>query len=377
MISNQAKLQNTVIPFVDFKRRYASLKMEVSMGVDDVLASGSYILGEVVEEFEHSLAQYLDCRHVLGVANGTDAIILALKVLKVGAGDEVIVPVNSFVATAGAVVAVNAKPVFCDVRDDLNIDVKSLEKLITKKTKAIIPVHLTGRPADMEAITKIANYHSLAVIEDAAQSIGAKCQGKMTGVIGDVGCFSLHPLKNLHVYGDGGVITTNNEDLYNQLKLIRNHGLLDRDTCIKWGLNSRLDSVQAKIALIGMKYLNKWNERRRETARLYQENLCDFVKVPVDNESDFSVYHNFVILTHERELLMHYLQERGIETKVHYPIPLHLQLAAADLGYRKGDFPVAERLAQQMLSLPVYPELTDDEVTRVIQTIQGFFIGKK
>lgn len=375
MIS-QLSTQDQAIHFVNFKRRYALMRDEIISEVNKVFASGSYILGEPVEELEESIANYLKCKYVLGVANGTDAIILALKILNIDAGDEVILPVNSFIATAGAVVAVKAKPVFCDVTEDLNIDVEILEKLITKKTKAIIPVHLTGRPANMGAIMKIAKQHSLAIIEDAAQSIGAEFEGKMTGTIGDIGCFSLHPLKNLHVYGDGGLITTNNKYFYKQLKLIRNHGLLDRDTCVCWGLNSRLDSVQAKIALIGMKYLNLWTTRRREIAKKYQTNLGDFVKVPVDNHNHFSVYHNFIILTDKRDQLMHFLQEKNIETKIHYSVPLHLQPVAASLKYKHGDFSVAERLSKQMLSLPVYPELTNDEVENIIETIKNFY-GKK
>jgi len=361
------------VPFVDFKRRYALQKSEIDAAVQAVFGSGNYILGEYVEEFERKVSQYLGCPYVLAVANGTDAIIMALKAFNIGVGDEVVVPVNSFVASAGAVAAVGAIPVFCDVTEDLNIDVIKLPRLINKRTKVILPVHLTGRPANMVAVLKIAKQHKLKVIEDAAQSIGAKYQGQMTGCIGDVGCFSLHPLKNLHVYGDGGLITVNDEKLYQQLKLMRNHGLKDRDTCVAFGLNSRLDSVQAKIASLGMEHLNQWTERRRYIAQLYRDGLKNLVTVPVDASGDFSVYHNFVILTQQRDALAAFLQKQGVDTRVHYPIPLHLQPAASYLGYKTGDFPVAERLAKEMLSLPVFPELKDVEVQKVVKTIQDFF----
>lgn len=361
------------IPFVDFKRRYALLREEILQGVDEVFSSGNYILGAEVEKFEQAIAQYLHVPYVLGVANGTDTIILSLKYFGIGAGDEVIMPVNTFIATAGAVVAVGAKPVFCDVCLDLNIDVTKIEALITSKTKALIPVHLTGRPADMAAIMVIAKKYSLKVIEDAAQSIGAKSNNVMTGTLGDVGSFSLHPLKNLHVYGDGGLITTHDQDMYTQLNLLRNHGLKDRDTCERWGLNSRIDSMQAKIGLIGVSYLDQWNTRRRLIAQKYRDGLADYLTVPVDATGDYSVYHNFVVQTDQRDALMSYLQEKGIDTKIHYPTPLHLQPAAKDLNYQAGDFPVAEALAVTMMSLPVYPELRDDEIDTIIHTVQTFY----
>jgi dTDP-4-amino-4,6-dideoxygalactose transaminase len=361
------------VPFVDFKRRYSLHRKEILEAVDTVFSSGSYILGGFVEAFEQAIAEYLDCPYVLGVANGTDAIILGLKAFDIGVGDEVIIPVNSFIASAGAVAAVGATPVFCDVNDDLNINTDQISSLITSKTKAIMPVHLTGRPADMQAIMVLAKQHNLIVIEDAAQSIGASFQGQKTGTIGDMGTFSLHPLKNLFAYGDAGIITTRNKELYNKLKLMRNHGLADRDTCVSWGLNSRLDSVQAKLALIGLKYLDEWTARRRKTAKLYQDSLSTLLKVPFDNEHSFSVYHNFVALTEQRDALMRSLKGKEIETKIHYPIPMHLQPAAASLGYKKGDFPVAEKLTNEMVSLPICSELNDEQIRYVIRQIEIFF----
>lgn len=366
-------MQTFKIPFVDFKRRYAGLKDEILYGVDEVFSSGNLILGNEVEAFEAAIGDYLQAPYVLGLANGTDTIMLALKLFGIGAGDEVILPVNTFIATAGAVVAVNAKPVFCDVTDDLNIDASKIEALITSKTKAIIPVHLTGRPADMQTISKLAKRYSLRVIEDAAQSIGAKMNGKMTGTLSEMGSFSLHPLKNLHVYGDGGLLIVQDEGSYRELKLLRNHGLKDRDTCMRWGINSRLDSVQARVGMIGFRYLDQWNNRRRDIAKQYQEKLGHCLKVPFDKPGEHSVYHNFVVQTDKRDQLMQFLQERGIETKIHYPIPLHLQPAAAELGYKAGDFPIAEYLSKTMMSLPVYPELKDSEVDHIIYSIRDFY----
>lgn len=366
-------IEKLSVPFVDFKRRYALYRDEILSAVDEVFSSGTYILGEPVEQLEKQLSQYLNTPYVLGVANGADALMFGLKVLDIGPGDEVIVPVNSFIASAGAVVAAGATPVFCDVCDDLNIDVNQIAKHINKNTKAIMPVHLTGRPADMNSIMQIAKKYNLFVIEDAAQSIGAIYFGKMTGAIGNIGCFSLHPLKNLHAYGDAGIIVAKNKAHYDQLKLLRNHGLIDRDHCAVWGYNSRIDTVQAKLVSLGLSHLNDWNNARRQNAKKYQDTLKNNVKIPQDNEGIFSVYHNFVIQTKQRDALSAHLKENGIDTRVHYPIPLHLQPASKMLGYQLGDFPVAERLAKEMLSLPIYPELNSESIEYVIKTMKEFY----
>jgi dTDP-4-amino-4,6-dideoxygalactose transaminase len=371
-VEQQKKSSVTQVPFIDLRRQYFLLKEEILSTIDQILSSGGYILGDVVETFEKKLASYLECKYVLSVANGTDAIILVLKSLKIGAGDEVILPTNSFIATAGAVVAVGAKPVLCDVQDDLNIDVTQIEKHITAKTKAIIPVHLTGRPAEMDTIMEIAKKYSLAVIEDAAQSIGARYKNIMTGAIGDAGCFSLHPLKNLHIYGDGGLVTTNDEKLYSDIKLLRNHGLMNRDTCAQFGLNSRLDAIHAGVGILGLTHIEKWNQQRRHTAGMYQDKLKNKVRVPVDQAHEYAVYHNFVIQTEARDELMQFLMKKGVETKIHYPIPIHLQPAASSLGYQLGDFPVAEKQTRHMMSLPIYSELRAEEMQHVIQSILSF-----
>lgn len=366
-------IEKLSVPFVDFKNRYSLYRDELLSAVDEVFSSGTYILGDPVLQLEKQLSEYLNTPYVLGIANGADALMLGLKVFNIGPGDEVIVPVNSFIASAGAVVAAGAMPVFCDVSDDLNIDVNKITKHITQKTKAIMPVHLTGRPADMHAIMRIAKENNLFVIEDAAQSIGATYHGKMTGTIGDIGCFSLHPLKNLHAYGDAGIIVAKNKTHYDQLKLLRNHGLIDRDHCAMWGYNSRIDTVQAKLVSLGLSHLSDWNNKRRENAEKYQVALKNNVKVPQECEGVFSVYHNFVIQTEQRDTLSAYLKENGIDTRVHYPIPLHLQPASKMLGYQLGDFPVAEKLAKEMLSLPIYPELSDECVEYVIKNMKAFY----
>lgn len=369
------KTSQRSVAFVNFKRRYNDLSAEINMAVQEVLASGAYILGPTVEAFEDAMAKYLGCKHAIGVANGTDALILALKAFEIGLGDEVIIPVNSFIASAGAVAAVGATPVFCDVNEDLNIDVSLLSSLITKNTKAIMPVHLTGRPAQMDVILDFARKNGLVVIEDAAQSIGAKYKNVMTGTIGEIGCFSLHPLKNLHAYGDAGLITTNDTALYNKINLLRNHGLRDRDTCVCWGLNSRIDAIQAAIAMVGLRYLPEWTRRRQLIASQYRRSLKSHISTPVDTADIESVYHNFVVLTEHRDKIMFSLEELGIETKIHYPVPLHMQPAASSLGYKKGSFKVAESLAQRMLSLPVYPELMDDEVLQIIEGINSIEVN--
>lgn len=358
-----------IVPFVGLKQHYLAYQSEFNEAVQSVLISGEYILGKVVSDFETALAKYLNCRFVITVANGTDAIMLSLKALNIGPGDEVIVPVNSFIATAGAVVSVGARPVFCDITEDFNIDVTKIESVITDKTRAIIPVHFTGRPADMNAISALAKKYNLEVIEDAAQAIGALYHNQQVGTIGKLGCFSLHPLKNLPVFGDGGFISTNDENLYRYLSKLRNHGLKDRDTCDFFGFNSRLDGVQAAIGMVGLHYLPVWTKKVIAIADRYRDALREVVIAPSDASNTKSVYHNFMVLTDKRDALMQYLLENSVETKIHYPIPLHLQPASKSLGYKVGDFPVAESVAKRMMSLPIYPELTDSQIESVINTV--------
>ncbi len=361
------------ISYVGLKKQHQNLKEEILDAVSKVLDESMFILGEDVKIFERNFEKYCNVKHAVGVNSGTDALFLALRVLNIGTGDEVITVPNSFLSTTSTIVLVGAKPVFVDVKEDMNIDPELIEDKITDKTKAILPVHLTGRPAEMDRIMEIAREHNLYVIEDCAQAVGAEYDGRKVGSFGDVNCFSLHPLKNLNACGDGGVITTNDDEIYEKLLQLRNIGLKDRDHADIWGYNSRLDTIQAAICNVKFKYLEEWIEKRRENARYYNEELKKFVKVPIEGEKERCVYHTYIIQTKSRDKLKQYLMEKGIETKIHYPIPIHLQIAARELGYREGDFPIVERQAKEILTLPVYPELTQEELKYVTDKIKEFF----
>lgn len=361
------------IPFVDLSRQFRDLQKELTEEFVDVGNSGIYILGHKLESFESSMAEFCEVKHAIGVSDGSNALFLILKALGIENGDEVITATNSFIASAWTIIAAGARPVLVDVNENLNIDPKEIEKAINSKTKAIMAVHLTGRPAAMDEINEIANKHKLFVIEDAAQAIGARYKGRRVGSLGIAAGFSLHPLKNLGVYGDGGVITTNDTNLNNKLRKLRNHGLRNRDECEIWGFNSRLDTLQASFAKIKLKYLDQWNLRCREIAAMYKQGLCEYVILPLDEVWEEPVYHNFVIQSEYRDNLINYLSECGVDTRVHYPIPIHLQLAAANLGYKVNSIPKAEQYAKRMLSLPIYPELSNIEINYVIESVAGFF----
>ncbi|EIJ48587.1 hypothetical protein GWL_06210 [Herbaspirillum sp. GW103] len=361
------------VPFVDLARQFRSIESELSQAFVDVGRSGSYIMGQRLESFERKVAAFLGVRHAIGVADGSDALFLVLKAWGIGPGDEVITATNSFIASAWVIAATGATPVLVDVADDFNIDPQGVEAAITPRTKVIIPVHLTGRAAPMDEINAIAQRHGLLVLEDAAQAIGARYRGKRAGNLGNAAGFSLHPLKNLGVYGDGGLITTNDDALAALLMKLRNHGLRNRDECELWGFNSRLDTLQAAFAEIKLAYLDGWNARCRTIAASYAEGVSHHVQVPVDQPWEECVYHNFVIRTERRDALMAHLLSQGVDTRVHYPIPIHLQDAARHLGYKRGDFPNAERFAKTMISLPIYPELDDSQVKQVIDAVRSFF----
>ncbi|MCB1165349.1 MAG: DegT/DnrJ/EryC1/StrS family aminotransferase [Leptospiraceae bacterium] len=357
------------VPFVNLAAQYLSLEEEILAAIQDVGRSGGYILGEKLESFEKDLASYLGVKHAIGVANGSDALFLTLKVLGIGPGDEVITAPNSFIATGWVIAATGATPVFADVAEDMNLDPRKAEQAVTRATKAIIPVHLTGRPAPMMELNALAEEKNLLVVEDAAQAIGASYRGKKVGSLGRAAGFSLHPLKNLGVMGDGGIIATDDSNLADTLRKFRNHGLKSRDECEFWGFNSRLDPIHAVVASIKLKHLDRWNERTNEIANRYRNGLQSLVQVPEDKPYEYCVYHNFVIRTEARNGLMAFLEKEGVQNRVHYPIPIHLQQAAAYLGYKSGDFPNAEQYANTMISLPIYPELTDEQVDFVIKKI--------
>jgi dTDP-4-amino-4,6-dideoxygalactose transaminase len=365
------------VPYIDLSAQHFAIKDELLKEIEKVIISGQFILGPFVEQFEHRFSSLSGAKYNVGVASGTDALILALKVLDIGFGDEVITAPNSFLASASAIALAGAKPVFADVADDFNLDPQKLEAVITGKTRAIIAVHLTGRPAPMNEINELARKHGLWVIEDAAQAVGAEYYNKKVGTLGHIGCFSLHPLKNLSAIGDGGLISTNDEVFYRKLLVLRNHGLKNRDECVTWSLNSRLDSIQAAILSVKMNHLEEWTNRRRYFAELYRNHISDLVTVPVDKPHEKAVYHTFIIQTKYRDSLKGFLQKCEIDTKIHYPIPIHLQEAAKSLGYKKGDFPVTEKQVDQILSLPVYPELTDEQIMHVIHSIKDYFNESK
>ncbi len=361
------------VPYVNLSHDHSLIKKQILAKVSKLLHRGDFILGEETKIFEERFAQYCGTRYALGVNSGTDALFLSLKVLNIKPGDEVITTPNSFLATASAITAVGAKPVFVDVTPEFNMDPKKLDQKITPKTKALIPVHLTGRPADMDPIMNIAKKHNLHVIEDAAQSIGALYKGKKTGSFGVANCFSLHPLKTLNACGDGGMITTNDASLYQTLLQLRNIGLKNRVESDVWGYNSRLDTLQASILNIKFKYINNWIQQRRKNADYYRKNLSDVVACPDEQKHEFCPYHLFVIQTDRRDELQAHLDKNGIETKIHYSIPIHLQKCAQSLGYKKGDFPVAEKQAERILSLPIYQTLTLKQMELIVRSIRKFF----
>jgi dTDP-4-amino-4,6-dideoxygalactose transaminase len=360
---------------VDIARQHAAIKDELLAAVGKVLDHGNFVLGPEVEEFERRFAELCGTQFSVGVNSGTDALVLALRSLSIGPGDEVITAVNSFVASASCIALVGARPVLVDVRADYNLDPRAVEAAITPRTKAILPVHLTGRPADMDSICSLARRRGLFVIEDAAQAVAAKLHGRPVGSFGDIGCFSLHPLKTLKACGDGGVVVTQSAAVAEKIRLLRNLGLETRENARFWSSNSRLDTIQAAMLLVKLNYLETWTERRRANARFYQKHLAGITEVqaPQDPPEMRCVYHTFVIQADRRDELKQHLASRGIGAQIHYPRPIHLQDAARRLGYREGDFPVAESQARRILSLPVYPELTETDLMRIVSAIRQFY----
>jgi dTDP-4-amino-4,6-dideoxygalactose transaminase len=365
-----------MIPFVDLKAQYDSIKDEIDKAIQNVLNTTSFIMGEELKKFEEEFASFCNTKYAIGVANGSDALILALRACGIGEGDEVITVPHTFISTAEAISKVGGKIVFVDI--DLKtytIDVSKIEEKINKKTKAIIPVHLYGQPADMDPIMELAKKYSLKVIEDAAQAHGAEYKGKKVGSIGDVGCFSFYPGKNLGAYGDAGMVVTNNDEIAEKIKLLRNHGRITKkyEHEIE-GYSSRLDNLQAAILRVKLKHLNKWNESRRENAKRYNELLSNIDDIIAPHEADYAkhVYHLYVIRVEGRDKLKEDFKSKGIATGIHYPIPLHLQPAYKYLGYKEGDFPVTEECSQKILSLPMFAELADREIEEIVELIKNF-----
>ncbi len=362
------------IPLVDLNAQYQSIKQAVNGAIHEVVESSGFILGKAVQNFEKEFAAYCGAAQAIGVGNGTDAITLALRALGVGPGDEVITTANTFIGTTEPIGLAGAKPVFCDI-DPLtyNLDPDKLEQAITEKTRAVIAVHLYGQPAPIEAIKKITEPRGIALVEDAAQAHGAEYHGQRIGSLGHAACFSFYPGKNLGAYGDGGAVVTNSSELADRVRMLRNHGRHQKYEHEIEGVNSRLDELQAAILRVKLRHLDTWNGRRRHHAQQYTRQLAGLgVETPIEQPGVHSVYHLYVIRTPHRDALREFLGKQGISTGIHYPLPLHLQPAYRHLGHGIGDFPAAEAAAKEILSLPMYPEMTESDIDRICEGIREF-----
>ncbi|MCK9596954.1 DegT/DnrJ/EryC1/StrS family aminotransferase [Candidatus Pacearchaeota archaeon] len=360
------------IPFFDAKTQHLLLKDEILESVNRVVYDNSnFILGKELENFEEKFAKYCNKPYCIGVGNGTDAIKLALYSLNIGEGDEVIAPDNTAIPTITAIIESGAKPVLVDVGEDYLINPEKIEHAITKRTKAIIPVHLYGNPCDMNKISKIAKEHNIQTIEDCCQAHGATYNDKKVP-IGEIGCFSFYPTKNLGALGDGGAIVVNDSKLENKLRMARNYGQSSKYNAEFSGFNTRLDEIQAAILKIKLNHLDDWNKLRKEKAEFYSKELGGIVNTPKKNINGDSVYHLYVIRTEKRNELMDYLKEKEIGTLIHYPIPIHMQKAFSYLGYKKGDFPNSEKFAEEIVSLPIYPEIEYSKIKEVVEEIKKF-----
>lgn len=393
------------VPFLDLNRQYQELSQEIEPKVLECLQSGMYINGPYVQKFEEKMAEYLGVKHVLGCSNGTDALVIALRACGVGHGDEVITTAFTFFATAEAIASIGARPIFVDVRQqDYNIDPNRVEAALTQKTKAILPVHIFGQPADMDPLNAIAKKHGIKVIEDAAQGIGSAYHGKMVGGLGDIGCFSFYPTKNLGAFGDAGMVTTNDDDLAIMLRSIKEHGagkngaftreklfgiidkveeksgasdLYDPYKYYNYiiGYNSRLDAIQAAILEVKLAHLNEFNRKRAAIATYYTEQLQGLCVLPATVSHTTNCWHQYAIRTDRKQELVQHLHQNGIGAGEFYPVPMHMQKAFADLGYREGDLPVAEALCREVVCLPIFPELTDVEQEEVVSAVKAFLVS--
>jgi dTDP-4-amino-4,6-dideoxygalactose transaminase len=367
------------VPLLDLKAQYRVIKAEVLSAMEAVCEEQGFVLGPRVVAFEEAMAQYIGSRYAIGCASGSDALLLSLVAMGVKAGDEVITVPFTFFATAGAISRLGAKPVFVDIQPDtFNINPNLIEKSITPRTKAIMPVHLFGQCADMAAINEIAKRKKIYVIEDACQAIGAAQQGQRAGVLGDTGCFSFFPTKNLGGFGDGGLITTNNKALADSMAMLRVHGSQVRYLHEAVGINSRLDALQAAVLQVKLKYLDQWTEGRRRNAERYQQLFAqtkrvDCVTLPPTVPGNFHVYNQFTVRAPKRDELRAFLKGKGVGTEVYYPLPMHLQNCYQDLGHQKGSFPLSERAAEEVMSIPIYAELTEAQQAYVVEKIAEFY----
>lgn len=366
-------------PFLDLTSQFHSIRSEVMDAVGRVLESQKCVLGPEVQAFEREAAEFLGCGFAVGCASGSDALLLALMAFEVRPGDEVITTPFTFVATAGSIVRLGARPVFVDIDPGtFNLDPQQLERAISPRTRAIMPVHLFGLSADMKPILAVAEQHRIPVVEDAAQAIGATYNGRQVGTLGAFGCFSFFPSKNLGAAGDGGLVTTNDAELADRIRILRGHGSRQRYYYEVIGMNSRLDSIQAAILRVKLAHLNEWANARRRNAERYRKLFGQFdllhrVALPGTPEGYGHVYNQYTIRAPKRDELKEYLGTRGIPSEIYYPLPLHVQHAFAYLGYKAGDFPHSEEAAQQVLSLPIYPELSEEQQNRVVSAIADFY----
>ncbi|MDD5192578.1 MAG: DegT/DnrJ/EryC1/StrS family aminotransferase [Candidatus Nanoarchaeia archaeon] len=361
------------MPFLDLASQYNLIKDEFDQEMRLILKNTAFISGEKVRNFENNFAGYLKKKHVIAVNSGTSALHLALLAKGIGFGDEVITTPYTFIATASVISHTGAKPVFVDIDEETyNIDISKIEEKITPRTKAIIPVHLYGQACDMDPIIKIARKYGLTIIEDCAQAAGAEYKERKVPVDG-IGCFSFYPTKNLGAFGEGGAVVTDDDEIAMKIRMLRNHGQ-DKKYCYEYlGYNYRMTEIQAAVLNIKLKYLEKWNEQRRENADLYNKYLKGILKTPKEEEYSKHIYHIYAVKAPEREKLVEHLNSRGIDTAIHYPIPLHLQKAYKHLLLNEGDYPVAEKCSNEILCLPIFPELTEDQIKKVVESVKEFY----
>jgi UDP-2-acetamido-2-deoxy-ribo-hexuluronate aminotransferase len=362
--------ENKITPMLDIKAQHEPIKEEIKTALKEILDSGRFILGKNVNSLESEISSYLGAKHAVGLASGTDALYLSLRALDIKQGDEVITAPFSFIATAEAIAYVGAKPVFVDIDNDtLNMDMAKLEEKITPNTRAIIIVHLFGLPADMNELTALAKKYNLKIIEDCAQAFGAKYRESHVGSMGDCGCFSFYPSKNLGAYGDGGMLTTNNPEINEKVRVLRNHGTVGAYKHDFIGYNSRLDEIQAAILRIKLKHIDDYNGRRQHIAEIYSSILQDAVKCPATKADRTHVYHQYTIRSSERTRIAQTLKENSVSSVIYYPLPMHLQEAFRFLGHKEGDFPESEAAAKEVISIPIYPELSIDTAKFIAETI--------
>ena len=367
------------IPLLNLKRQYRSLKSEIDEAIEGILGSQNFVLGEDVRKLEEEMAGYCMAKYGIGVASGTDALFLSLKALGIKEGDEVITTPFTFIATAEAISYVGARPVFVDVdRNTYNIDPSLIEEKITDRTKAILPVHLYGQCADMDPILEIAKRHDLKVVEDCAQAIGAFYKGKKAGSMGDAGCISFFPSKNLGGFGDGGMVVTNDGDLYDKIRILRVHGSREKYLHEVIGYNSRLDNLQAAVLRVKLRYLDSWVAARAKIADLYAGGFSGVdIRAPFVPEYNTHTYHLYAMTAPSRDAIVEHIVSLGIGSRVYYPVPLHLQGCYSELGYKKGDFPVTEWVSENIFSIPIYPELKSDEIEEIVNSVKGFFAKER